>query len=93
MAIKGQQAFKNAFTQALIVSLTPVLPLPNITFKAHYNGVFSVNYQPRPHLVTLIHSLRYWSHKNKHSQIHKYSVTVTAGAKDVAISYGSFTLS
>lgn len=37
MAIKGQQAFKNAFTPALIVSLTPVLPRPDITFKAHFH--------------------------------------------------------
>lgn len=58
MAIKGQQAFKTAFTQALIVSLTPVLPLCNITFEAHFhcNVGFSVNYQPRPHLVTQTHS-------------------------------------
>lgn len=53
MVIKGQQAFKNAFTQPLIVSLTPVLPPPNITSEAHFhfNGGFSVNYQARPHLV------------------------------------------
>lgn len=58
MVIKGQQAFKNAFRQALIVSLTPVLPLPNITSRAciHLNRGFSANYLPGPHLVIVIDS-------------------------------------
>ena len=68
MAIKRQQAFKNAFTQALIVSLTPVLPLRSETFKAHirFNQGGSVNYQLRPHPVTLFYSSCCWGYTVKH---------------------------
>lgn len=58
VVIKAQQAFKNAFTRALIVSLTPVLPLHSITSKAplYFNQRFSVYYQAGPHLVALTDS-------------------------------------
>lgn len=80
MVIKGQQAFKNAFRQALIVSLTPVLPLPDITSKAriHFNRGFSANYLPGPHLVNVIDSATVF--------------TVPAGGKDVVMPCSSFRL-